>query len=409
MQSLRALEHACFLATRALRFAWRRNLLLVLALAFAIAVPLATRATVTAATHELDARAQETPLLLGSANSDFDLVFSALWFSAQNANPRSGTMADLALVEADDLAVAIPLALGLSARDTPVVGTTLDYFAFRKLGLHEGVLHASVGQCVLGSTAARALGLRVGDKIFTDPGALTSLAGIFPIELEVTGIFSTNATPDDAAIFVDLATAWTIRGVGHFHRAPKESDRATGAVIGTNPDGTLIAGEALRIENEPSTARVKDFHFHGDLAQAPMSAAIVIPKDAKSQAILLGRFDEARRSDAAGTRPRLVRPFEISARVSERIYGVERLLDAVALASLLATLLVVALAFALGIKLRADELRVMQRMGASRGRVALFLMSEGVLVLALATTIALGLAAAASTAAPSLVAWIATS
>ncbi|MSR40969.1 MAG: FtsX-like permease family protein, partial [Phycisphaerales bacterium] len=57
----------------------------------------------------------------------------------------------------------------------------------------------------------------------------------------------------------------------------------------------------------------------------------------------------------------------------------------------------------------ADELRVMQRMGASRGRVALFLMSEGVLVLALATTIALGLAAAASTAAPSLVAWIATS
>lgn len=401
-----ALRHAAFLASRALLFSWRRNLLLVLALAAAIALPLATRATVFAATASLRARAQSTPLVLGAASSDFDLVFSTLWFSRSASTPTTGTMADLALVEVDGLALGIPLALGQTARALPIVGTTLDYFTFRNLRIARGTMHATVGQCVLGSDVARTLGVNVGARFFTDPGALTDLAGVFPIELEVTGIFAAHASPDDGAIFVDMATAWTMQGIGHFHDAPKDSDRETGAVIGVTPTGALIAGEALRIQSEPATARAQSFHFHGDLKDAPMSAAIVIPKDAKSEAILLGRFDAARRHNAAPTHPRLIQPLEVSDRVSDRIYGVERLLNAVALASLLATLLVVALAFALGIKLRADELRTMERLGASRARVALFLFTEGIAVLCLATGIALLLAQVAASSAESLVRWI---
>ncbi len=401
-----ATMHACFLATHALREAWQRNLLLLLALSSAIALPLATRATVRAATQELNARAQSTPLLLGAANSDFDLVFSALWFSPSPNAPTSGTMADLGLVEVDNLARAIPLVLGTTARGTPVVGTSLDYFDYRALDLAEGRQFAVVGQCVVGSRAARTLGLRLGDTIFTDPGALTDLAGVFPIELSVSGILAPQGTPDDAAIFVDTATAWTIRGIGHFHVAPQEVEQTSGAILGTKPDGTRILGEALRVDNEPTAAVAKDFHFHGDLRAAPMSAALVIPTNAKSQAILLGRFDDARSADASGARPRLIQPLEVSDRVSERIFAVEKLLDAVAAAALLGTLAVVALAFLLGIKLRAEELRVMERMGASRSRIALFLCTEAVMVLALATAVAAAISSFASEGAGALVAWI---
>ncbi len=398
--------HAFFLAVRALRFAWQRNLLLLLALSFALALPLATRATVKAATHELDSRAQSTPLLLGAAQSDFDLVFAALWFSPMPHPTTTGSMRDLALVETDDLATAIPLVLGSTARTSPVVGTTLDYLAFRNLRFAQGRPFALVGQCVLGSQAAIALNLHVGEKVFTDPGALTDLAGVFPIELEITGILATTGTADDAAIFVDTSTAWTIRGVGHFHAPPTVADQATGRVIGQKPDGSLIAGEALPIESAPTTASAQDFHFHGDLSDAPLSAAIVIPKSAKAQAILLGRFDEARSSDLSGARPRLLRPIEVSDRVSQRIFTVERLLDAVAVAALIGTLAVVLLSFALGIKLRAEELRVMHRMGASRARIALFLSTEALCILVLASAIALALARFASQGAGALVAWI---
>ena len=377
--------HAAFLAVASLRHSWRRSLLLALVLGLSLGVPLALASLLERASTDMRARAAVAPLVLGAKGSESDLVFGALFFAA--TPPRGLLMQDLARIEGDGLGQAVPFALGATAQKTPVVGTTIDNFDRRGLRPASGAMFATIGECVAGADAARALGLAPGSRLFTDPASLSDLAGVFPLELTVTGVLPPTGTPDDGVLFVDLRTMWSIRGLGHRHDDPAAS-AAPGALIGQDGE-RKIAGEALPIERKATDGIAADFHFHGDPSTFAIDAALVYPADAKAQAILLGRFtgkDETLQ---------LARPDQFIERVLERIFGVGRVLGAVAVATAALVLLVAALAFALSIRLRADELALMRRLGASRGRVAVFLATEAAILLcaALAITVACAIAA----------------
>jgi len=377
--------HAAFLAVASLRHSWRRSLLLALVLGLSLGVPLALASLLERASTDMRARAAVAPLVLGAKGSESDLVFGALFFAA--TPPRGLLMQDLARIEGDGLGQAVPFALSATAQKTPVVGTAIDNFDRRGLRPATGTMFATIGECVAGSDAARALGLAPGSRLYTDPASLSDLAGVFPLELMVTGVLPPTGTPDDGVLFVDLRTMWSIRGLGHRHDDPAAS-ASPGALIGQDGE-RKIAGEALPIERKATDGIAADFHFHGDPATFPIDAALVYPADAKAQAILLGRFtgkDETLQ---------LARPDQFIERVLERIFGVGRVLGAVAVATAALVLLVAALAFALSIRLRADELALMRRLGASRGRVAVFLATEAAILLcaALAITVACAIAA----------------
>ena len=382
--------HAAFLAVASLRHSWRRSLLLALVLGLSLGVPLALASLLERASADMRARAAIAPLVLGAKGSESDLVFGALFFAA--TPPRGLLMQDLARIEGDGLGQAVPFALGATAQKTPVVGTTIDNFDRRGLRPASGAMFATIGECVAGADAARALGLAPGSRLFTDPASLSDLAGVFPLELTVTGVLPPTGTPDDGVLFVDLRTMWSIRGLGHRHDDPAAST-APGALIGQDGE-RKIAGEALPIERKSADGIAADFHFHGDPSTFPIDAALVYPADAKAQAILLGRFT------GKGETLQLARPDQFIERVLERIFGVGRVLGAVAVATAALVLLVAALAFALSIRLRADELALMRRLGANRGRVAVFLATEAAMLLAIALAITTVCALAAPLLAP---------
>jgi putative ABC transport system permease protein len=384
------LRHAAFLAVASLRHSWRRSLLLALVLGLSLGVPLALASLLERASADMRARAAIAPLVLGAKGSESDLVFGALFFAA--TPPRGLLMQDLARIEGDGLGQAVPFALGATAQKTPVVGTTIDNFDRRGLRPASGAMFATIGECVAGADAARALGLAPGSRLFTDPASLSDLAGVFPLELTVTGVLPPTGTPDDGVLFVDLRTMWSIRGLGHRHDDPAAST-APGALIGQDGE-RKIAGEALPIERKSADGIAADFHFHGDPSTFPIDAALVYPADAKAQAILLGRFT------GKGETLQLARPDQFIERVLERIFGVGRVLGAVAVATAALVLLVAALAFALSIRLRADELALMRRLGANRGRVAVFLATEAAMLLAIALAITTVCALAAPLLAP---------
>ena len=384
------LRHAAFLAVRSLRHSWRRSLLLALVLGLSLGVPLALASLLERASADMRARAAIAPLVLGAKGSESDLVFGALFFAA--TPPRGLVMQDLARIEGDGLGQAVPFALGATAQKTPVVGTTVDNFDRHGLRPASGAMFATIGECVAGAEAARALGLSAGSRLYTDPASLSDLAGVYPLELTVTGVLPTTGTPDDGVLFVDLRTMWSIRGLGHRHDDPAAS-ATPGALIGKDGERS-IAGEALPIERKAADGIAADFHFHGDPATFPIDAALVYPTGAKAQAILLGRFtgkDETLQ---------LARPDQFIERVLERIFGVGRVLGAVAVATAALVMLVAALAFALSIRLRADELSLMRRLGASRGRVAVFLATEAAILLGGALAITLVCAVVAPVLAP---------
>jgi len=384
------LRHAIFLAIASLRHSWRRSLLLALVLGLSLGVPLALTSLLERASTDMRARAAVAPLVLGAKGSESDLMFGALFFAA--TPPRGLAMRELARVESDGLGQAVPIALGATAQKVAIVGTTIDNFDRRGLRPASGTMFATIGECVAGAEATRALGLAVGARLYTDPASLSDLAGVFPLELTVTGVLPPTGTPDDGVLFVDLRTMWSIRGLGHRHDDPAES-ATPGALIGQDGE-RKIAGEALAIERKSAGGIAADFHFHGDPATFPIDAALVYPRDAKAQAILLGRFT------GTGETLQLARPDQFIERVLERIFGVGRVLGAVAVATAVLVMLVAALAFALSIRLRADELSLMRRLGASRGRVAAFLATEAVLLLGAALAITAACAVAAPLLAP---------
>ncbi|MFM7135001.1 MAG: FtsX-like permease family protein [Planctomycetota bacterium] len=378
-------RHAAFLAQASIRHAKLRNALLALALGVSLGLPVALAALLGRASDDLRARTAIAPLVLGARGSESDLVFGAMYFAAR---PAAGLrLGDVGRVEADALGMAVPIAVGASARGAPVVGTTLDYLDRRGIAVSEGAAFATVGDCVVGARAARTLGLGVGSRLFTDPAALADLAGVYPLELVVTGVLAASDSPDDDAIFVDLATHWTVVGLGHRHDDAAAS-ATPGAVIGSDGRNT-IAGEALPIERGAAGAVAPDFHFHGAREEFPISAALVYPRDAKAQAILLGRFTS--RDEPL----QLVRPDQFADRVLDRIFGVGRVLGAIAAGTAALVALVATTTFALSIRLRADELALMKRLGASRARVAAFLAFEAAVLLASAALVAAAVAATA--------------
>jgi putative ABC transport system permease protein len=358
------MKDSLYLAWRYLRHHRSKTLLLVLSLSVFLGLPLVMRAMSAVIQQSLMARAQSTPLLLGKKGSSLDLVVESLYFQAKGIDAL--TAADAREVDDTGLAQAIPLRTGLLAQQFPLVGTSLDYFAFRGLQTADGRALATLGECVIGADVAAALGLRPGDSILTSPSTLFDLAGVYPLRLRVVGVLRPSYGPDDRAVFVDVKTAWVAEGLGHGHQ---DLATASSDVLLKRKDGTATANAKLVQYNEITNDNAHTFHFHGDPASYPLSAVIVAPNDDKAGVLLRGRFvnDPARQ---------LLRPAQVVAGLNTQIFRFERVLQIIVWTVGLATALMFVLVMVLSWRLRADELRTMTRLGCSRWKAVQIMGAE---------------------------------
>lgn len=369
---MRQMTHAFVLAARHLLHHRARTAMIVAALLLTILLPAALRLLVDRAAHALLARADATPLLLGARGSELDLVVASLYFA--RPTPRSFGAAALERA-ARPGTLALPLHLGLSLRDRPIVGTDVGYFEARGLAFAEGRPFAILGECVLGARAAEAFA-REGGPLVTDARDPYDLAGTIPLRLAIAGTLAPSGTPDDDAIFVDVKTAWTIEGLGHGHRDAAAIEDPTDLLgrVGEH----VVASEALRHYEEITERTIEGFHFHGDPGTFPIHAAIVMPEDAKAATLLRGAFQ---RSDEP---LQLVRPREALERLLREILRARRVVEIALLVAGATTLAVVGVVIALSVRLRREELATFVRMGAARGTVARIVVAEILLVALLA-------------------------
>ena len=367
--------------TGSLHLAWRyvahhrmRTALLALALGLTLALPLAVRDFVGIAQRELRARAEATPLVLGAKGSALELTLNALYFRRHGV--EAATAKQTQALRATGLADAIPLYVRYHAQDAPIVGTSLDYFSFRNLKIAEGRIMGRLGDCVIGAKLARQYDLHAGGHLFSSPEQVFDIAGVYPLKMRIVGVLAENHSADDDAVFVDVKTAWLIEGIAHGHDDVAQSSDAS-TVIEKQSDN-VVATNAVRMFSEVRDANFASFHFHGDPDTFPLSAVLVLPHDAKSQALLLGRYQKARDG------MQLVRPVdEIDALLSTLLQA-ERL-AIVLLASLgVVVVLIAALVFALSFKMRRREFATLEDIGVSRGALLLVKVFEVMMVSALA-------------------------
>lgn len=340
----------------AARYVLRHRLqsaLLAGALGLVFALPLCLRVLIDHAQRELRARAAATPQIVGTRGSALDLMMTALYFKRENLTPLPHGVLEGLRRNPD--APVIPLHVRFQAQGAPVVGTELEYFAFRGLRIASGRTLTRLGDCVAGANVARQRGLRPGGHVFTSPEQAFDMAGVYPLKMRVTGILAPDGTPDDDAIFVDLKTAWLIEGRSHGHD-DLQKDKA---VVLKQEEGNVVGNAAVRMFNEVTDANISSFHFHGDMAKFPVSALIVLPDNAKAEALLAGQFARSREQQ-------LIRPRDEMEALLAQLVRLEGFAAAALLITATAALLVTALVFALSFRLRLREFKTLEDVGVSR-------------------------------------------
>lgn len=378
-----------FLALAYLKFHRLRSLILVLVAAMILSVPLVSQVLLDGARTSLTDRAEATPLVLGNRGSQLDLVMNALYFSDDRAEPV--TMAATEEIWDAALAIPIPLNTAFETNGARIVGTSLDYFDFRDLTVAAGRQLAVLGEAVLGAGVAERLGLSPGDTVVSAPQNLFDLDGVYPLELNIVGVLAPSGTPDDEAVFVDIATTWVISGIGHGHEGVVAADADT---------DTVVANAAIVEFNRITPENMDSFHFHGDPETYPVSAVLVIPDNDRAGTILRGRYLDAENP------LQFIVPEEVVGELVDRIFRIKSLLDAVTLIVGAAALAAVGLAVFLSYRLRAREMQTAFKLGARPGMILRLLASETVILLTLASLIAFAIVMAVQSSGDTIVAWL---
>ncbi len=367
-----------FLAWRYLIYHRLKTAILVASIMLIIYLPVGLNVVVEQSAEHLTARAAATPLLVGAKGSPLELALNSLYFSSEH--PELIDYSEATMVADSGLADAIPLYVRFRSRTHPIVGTSLDYFSFHDLSFATGRPMALLGECVVGANVADSLGVKPGDAVISSPESVFNLAGVYPLKMKVSGVLTRAFTPDDDAIFVDVKTAWIIEGLGHGHQDLARAEAAAGVL--SRSEENIVANASVVQYNEITEDNVGSFHFHGDLADYPLTAVLVVPRNEKSGVILRGRYAD---DDATS---QIVRPVTVIDELLDTILTIQQFIVAAVIIVGLATIATAALVFMLSLRLRRREIDTMLKIGGSRMRVASMLLAEVVIVVILSSSLA---------------------
>lgn len=356
---LRELGHAIYLARRSLRATPLRTVTLVFGMTVALALPVFTRVAAGTIQKALLARARATPIVVGATGNEFDLTLSSLYFRGQVTQPIPYRWRSE--IEQRGYGVAVPLYVRYSTMGAPIVGTSPEYFEQRALRVAAGRLPALLGEVVVGSGVASRLDLEPGSTMLSDLTNLYNLAGSYPLLLDVVGVLAPTGGPDDDAVFCDLRTTWVLDGRLHGH--PPVTQQT--ALNGQNLEGeNLEASAAIFLFQRITDENRATFHMHGDLGEAPLTSLLVFPPDQRAHDELLGDFALEKDLQA-------VRPTTVVDTVLAIVLRLSELLNGYFVMVALSTVALFVLVIWLSLRLRADEMRLMATLGASRGATAL--------------------------------------
>ena len=370
---------ALFLGWRYLAHHRFKSGILVASITLMLFLPAATRLLVADSATALTARADHTPLILGALGSELELVLNSLYFHAEL--PAQFDNRFFIEARSTGFATFIPIHSKFSAQGAPIVGTSLDYFDFRRLRVGRGRQLGLLGECIIGANVAARLGLGPGNTIISSPESVFDIAGVYPLKMKIVGVLDPAGTADDDAVFVDVRTTWIIQGLGHGHSDLTKT--GVGAVL-SRRDDMITANASLAHFAEVTPENIASFHFHGSDQSFPLTSVIVVPPDQKSATLLLGRYQD-------NEVLQLVAPGKVLDDLLETVFTVQNyVILGLAILSL-ATVAVITLVFLLGQQLRKGEFHTLSRIGASRGYISVLIASEIGFIFCISAVLATGL------------------
>lgn len=353
------MKQSLYLALKYLGYYKSRTIILVCSIGLLLYLPMGLQRLINESELRMMARAEASPLIVGSKGNATDLVINTLYFEQTKIDELKYSYR----IELNDsgLGYSIPIISVFNARKVPIIGTNLDYFLFRNLNVAKGRNLQYVGECVLGSKVAEDLTLKVGDSLVSSPENFLDLAGVYPLQMRVVGILETANTPDDNAIFTDLKTNWIIMGLGHGHQ---DLQKVTDPSLILKKDSTNVTASAkLFIYNEVDGKDPESFHFHGNMDDYPITSILFIPNDHKSETLLRGRFETGELKE------QIIVPTVIVDNLLQNIFRIKQAFSTVFILVGIATLFILGLIVTLSLRLRKDEINTMFVIGSSKNKI----------------------------------------
>lgn len=373
-----------FLAWRYVAFNRIKSVILILCLTLTIVLPLTAHLLIAHYQDALMSRAENTPLVVGAKGNRFDLVLKSLYFSSADLDPVY--LSEANAISQSDLALPIPLHLRYTARTYPLVGTTYEYFEFRRLRPQSGRLPAIIGECAVGANVASDLGLTPGDHLFSDQRNLYDISKTYPLKMHVVGILEPTGTPDDMAVFVDIKTTWIIDGITHGHRDVAQPDDNT--VILKRTENAITTGAGFVEYAEVTPDNIDSFHTHAPPDELPLSAIIALPTDAKAATLIKARYN-------VSTTHRMLVPLDVVTELMGLVFKIKRFFDANFALISISTGLFLTLVILLSLRLRKREMETMNKLGCSRRTIFWLQTAELAIILAISILVAAGLSTVA--------------
>ena len=375
------MKESLYLAYRYILYHRIKSAVMVLSLTILISLPICLNILVDQSESYLVSRAQDTPLIVGTKGSSLDLVINSLYF--EKTEIREMSYDQVERIKNTGFALPIPLHTKFSARQFPIVGTTLEYFSFRGLEMQSGEIFSLLGDCVLGADVAEKLNLKPGQQVTSSPETALDIAGVYPLKMNVTGVLKKSFSPDDKAIFTDMKTAWVIEGLIHGHEDLEEAED-TSVLLGVK-DNNYIANAKLYNYNTITPENVSNFHIHGDEGSYPISSIIAVPFNDKDEALLMGRFvskDEA---------SQILIPKTVIKKLLDNIFKFKRFFEGMFLFVAVALILLFTLVIILSLRLRSKEIQTMFKLGSSRFKIMEIVSFELIILTLLSAVISSGL------------------
>ncbi len=125
------MKQSLYIAFKYLLFHKIRTLILVASIGIIIFLPNGLQKLIEESESQMMARADSTPLVIGTKGSSTDLVINSLYFRQEKI--ENMTMKTNGELKETGLGYPIPLLSTFKARGYAIAGTNLDYFNFRKL------------------------------------------------------------------------------------------------------------------------------------------------------------------------------------------------------------------------------------------------------------------------------------
>ncbi|MCC6677680.1 MAG: ABC transporter permease [Phycisphaerales bacterium] len=287
---------------------------------------------------------------------------------------------------------AVPTQIGDNYRGNPVLGTTPEFFTRfqpvdkRPWAFAQGRAFDKDWEVVLGAQAARATGLRLGDKISLTHGAAAAgdgRAGPAPHEhqqfkYEVVGILEPTGSAHDRALFTSLQSAWII----HAHDRREREEMAEAGRAGERPAGH---------EHETAEEHAAHADTHDHEHEARTTAADLVEGDRLITGIYLRLIARAG-SDAPANLPQVfdqlrrdtsitvAQPQQEIGKLFGIVSSVDKILLGMAVVVMISSGIAIMLALYNSMEQRRRQIAVLRVLGASRARVFNLVITESAVI-----------------------------